>query len=126
MVLPNADNNTLPNKSQDSNFVIVQGLLKKAWKLGLSGAGYQLLIYQIDQEFGFIRNGKTKDGDKISHSSRSKHLGLSIRAEIYATQELMAKGVLFVDTESNGINRYHINRDTSMWIISNKIASPTK
>jgi len=85
-----------------------------------------LLFYQIDQEFGFIRNGKVKDGDKISHSSRSKHLGLSIRAEIYATQELMGKGVLFVDLEYNGVNRYHINRDTNMWIISDKIAYPTK
>jgi len=126
MSLSNADNNTPSNKSQDSNYAIVQKLIKRAWQLGLSGAASQLLFYQIDQEFGFIRNGKVKDGDKISHSSRSKHLGLSIRAEIYATQELMGKGVLFVDTEYNGINRYHINRDTNMWIISDKIAYPTK
>jgi len=126
MVLSNGDNNTQPNKSQDSNYAIVQKLIKKAWQLGLSGGAAQLLFYQIDQEFGFIRNGKIKDGDKISHSSRSKHLGLSIRGEIYATQELMGKGVLFADIEYNGINRYHINRDTNMWIISDKIAYPTK
>jgi hypothetical protein len=121
----NVDNNTQANKSQDSNFLIVQSLIRNAWKLGLSGIEYQVFLYQIDQEFGFIRNGKLKDGDKVSHESRSKHLGITERAEINATQELENRGVLFIDRKHRTVNRYHINRDVSMWMISHKISSPT-
>ena len=118
MVILNADNNTPPEKSQDTNFDVVKNILKSAWKLDITLISLRLLLYQIDQEFGFIRNGKVKDGDKIGHMRRSKHLNISRRSGIRAVKELESLNVFIVDRKYLSTNRYHINRDTSTWILS--------
>lgn len=118
MVILNSDNNTSSEKSQDTNFDIVKSLIKSAWKLDITLIALRLLLYQIDQEFGFIRNGKVKDGDKIGHLRRSKHLNISRRSGIRAVKELELLNVFIVDRKYLSTNLYHINRDTSTWILS--------
>jgi hypothetical protein len=118
MVILNSDNNTPSQKSQDTNFDTVKNILKSAWKLDITLISLRLLLYQIDQEFGFIRNGKVKDGDKIGHLRRSRHLDISRRSGIRAVKELESLNVFIVDRKYLSTNRYHINRDTSTWTLS--------
>jgi hypothetical protein len=117
MALSNADNNTSPDKSQETNFDIVKKLIKSTFKLNITLIPLRLLLYQIDQEFGFIRNGKVKDGDVIGHLRRSKHLNISRRSEIRAVKELESLNIFIVDRKHLATNHYHINRDTSTWIL---------
>jgi len=117
MVSLNADNNTPSNKCQDNNFAIVKLLLEYTWQLDITLSALRILNYQIHQEFGFIQNGNVKNGDKVAHTMRSRHLGISKNTEIEATQELERLNVLIVERKHRIVNRYHINRDVSTWIL---------
>jgi len=113
------DNNTQRNNCQDTrtNFEIVQDLIRHTWQLDTTKTALRLLLYQINQEFCYIRDGKVKDGDKVCHRTRCRHLGISLRAEIYAVEELERLNVLTVERKHRITNRYRINRDTSTWIL---------
>jgi hypothetical protein len=115
MVSLNADNNTPSDKSQGTNFDIVKRLIKATWRFDMSPLALRLLLYQIDQEFCFIRNGKIKDGDVIGHLRRSKHLNVSRRGEIKAIMELEELNIFTIDRKYLSTNRYHINRDPLTW-----------
>lgn len=118
---PYNDKNTTDNsKSQETNFDIVKRIHKAAYKLDLTSAAFKVLLYQLDQEFGFIRNGKVKDGDVIGHLRRSKHLGISRSTEFRAISELEKLNVITITPNRYLPNCYHINRDTSTWILSSK------
>lgn len=123
MVSLNADNITQRNKSQDeSNFLVVKELLRHVWKLNITLSAMRVLLYQINQEFGFIKDGRLKDGDKVTHKLRSRHLNINKRTEIDATQELERLNILIIERKHRVINHYHINRDTSTWLLSSDIA----
>jgi len=115
MVLSNADNTTRHNKSQETNYEIAQRLTRAACKANTTHLALRILIYQIDQEFGFIKNGNIKDGDLVGHAIRSKFLEVTRRGDIKAMNELEALNILKIDRQPNRANRYHINRDTSTW-----------
>lgn len=117
MVLLNANNNSYSTKCQDNNFAIVKLLLEYTWQLDITLSALRILNYQIHQEFGFIQNGEVKDGDKVTHTMRSRHLGISKNTEIEATQELELLNVITVERKHRIVNRYHINRDVSTWIL---------
>jgi hypothetical protein len=118
MVSLNADNNTSPEKSQETNFDVVKRLIKIAWDLDITPLALRLLLYQIDQEFCFVRNGKVKDGDVIGHLRRSRHLKVSRQGEIDATMELEKRNIIQISRSHHATNRYHINRDITTWILS--------
>jgi hypothetical protein len=118
MVILNSDNNIPSEKSQETNFDIVKRLIRIAWDLDITPLALRLLLYQIDQEFCFVRNGKTKDGDVIGHLRRSRHLRVSRQGEIDATMELEKRNILQIDRKHHATNRYHINRDTATWVLS--------
>jgi len=115
----NVNNIISSTNCQDTrtNFGIVQDLIRYSWRLDTTKTALRLLIYQINQEFCYIRDGKVKDGDKVCHRTRCRHLGISLRAEIYAVEELERLNVLTVERKHRITNRYRINRDTSTWIL---------
>jgi hypothetical protein len=117
----NVNNITSPSNCQDTrtNFEIVQDLLRYIWRLGITGSAFRVLLYQVDQEFCYIRDGKTKDGDKVCHRTRCRHIGITYSTDSLAIKELELLNVISVERKHRIANRYHINRDTSTWILQN-------
>lgn len=118
MALLNNDS-TNSNENQYTNYEIVKELLHVIWKLKINNTERRILEYQIDQEFGYIKNGKLKDGDSHGYHYLTKKLGMSIgskRKIIEAHNQLMSMNILLYD-KSGYTNKYWINRDINTWII---------
>lgn len=102
-----------------TNFEIVQDLIRYIWRLDITGSAFRVLLYQIDQEFCYIRDNKVKDGDKVCHLTRCRHIGITYSTDAIAIQELERLNVITVERKHRVANRYRINRDPSTWIIKN-------
>jgi hypothetical protein len=116
--MPYSNNIRVDNICQDdSNYDKIKKLVRVSRLLRITGSAFNVLLYQIDQEFGFIKNGEQKDGDLISHMTRSRHLGISIDQDTDATKLLSKLNVLVVDKRHRRVSTYHINQDLSSWIV---------
>lgn len=119
-MMPYNVNNTIsPTNCQDTrtNFEIVQDLIRYIWRLDITGSTFRVLLYQIDQEFCYIRDSKVKDGDKVCHLTRCRHIGITYSTDALAIQELERLNVITVERKHRVANRYRINRYPVTWII---------
>lgn len=114
--MPYNNNNRVYNICQeDSNYEKIRKMVRFARLLRIPGSAFNVLLYQIDQEFGFIKDDEQKDGDLISHKTRARHLGISVSQDTDATKTLVKLNVFTVDKRHRKVSRYYINQDLCSW-----------
>jgi hypothetical protein len=105
--------NSIPHEPLDSNFEKVKYLINGIVTLAphLSGSEYGFLFYLLNQQYGHIRNGETKDGDYAGYGHISKALSISKKSAQIAANRLASKGIILKSPGNKYGNHYSFNED---------------
>jgi hypothetical protein len=112
------NDNTNNEEKQQSNYEIAKEIGHIIWKIEVTPLAIRLLLYQVDQQFNYIKNGKIKEYDSVSLNVIARQFGMANYQNIVvAIKELESCNILIVDREIGRRNKYFINRNIKEWII---------
>jgi phage replication O-like protein O len=90
-------------------------------QVGLTGAGYQVVLTIIDRTMGFRKGSKYKEKSPISLTYFQQATKLSRQSVCDAIKQLEKRRVIIVERNSTRKTIYSLNIDTSIWETSKSI-----
>lgn len=116
--MPHNDYNIDNINNQDSNYRKTQKLLHVSWKLEITPLARRFLYYQIDQQYGYLKEGEIKEYDSFSMKNIAKQFNMNNYQSLSdAVDELESMNIMFVDRYRGSPNKYDINEDLESWVI---------